>query len=60
VPRHRQLQQRPLRRQEVVSIVNDTFLAGALDNDNGNWVFSSMTAGPSSPLSYDTYYFPIP
>jgi hypothetical protein len=24
------------------------------------WVFWNMTAGSSSPLSYDTYYFPIP
>ena len=28
--------------------------------DAGDWLFSDMTAGPSSPLSYSTYYFPIP
>jgi ketosteroid isomerase-like protein len=44
----------------VKTIVNDTFLAGTLRNIHGNWVFWYMTAGPSSPLSYDTYYFPIP
>ena len=42
------------------TIVNDTFLAGTLHNVHGNWVFSNMTAGPSSPLSYDTYYYPLP
>jgi ketosteroid isomerase-like protein len=42
------------------TIVNDTFLAGTLRNVGGNWVFHEMTAGPSSPLSYDTYYFRIP
>jgi hypothetical protein len=42
------------------SIVNDTYLAGTLRNNAGNWQFFNMTAGPSSPLSYDTYYFPIP
>jgi ketosteroid isomerase-like protein len=42
----------------VNTIVNDTFLAGALHNIGGNWVFWNMTAGPSSPLSYDHYYFP--
>ena len=44
----------------VKTIVNDTYLAGTLRNVRGNWVFWSMTAGPSSPLSYDTYYYPIP
>jgi ketosteroid isomerase-like protein len=42
----------------VKTIVNDTFLAGTLRNVHGNWVFWDMTAGPSSPLSYDHYYFP--
>ena len=44
----------------VKTIVNDTFLAGTLRNVRGSWVFGHMTAGPSSPLSYATYYFPIP
>jgi ketosteroid isomerase-like protein len=44
----------------VKTIVNDTFLAGTLRNHSGNWLFWDMTAGPSSPLSYSTYYFPIP
>ena len=44
----------------IKTIVNDTFLAGTLRNVRGSWVFSNMTAGPSSPLSFDTYYFPIP
>jgi ketosteroid isomerase-like protein len=38
------------------AIVNDTFLAGTVRNIDGNWLFSDMTAGPSSPLSYDPYY----
>ena len=42
------------------TIVNDTYLAGTLRNVQGNWVFYNMTAGPSSPLSYDTYYYPTP
>ena len=42
------------------TIVNDSYLAGTLRNTGGSWVFSYMTAGSSSPLSYDTYYFPIP
>ncbi|TMK34312.1 MAG: hypothetical protein E6G58_11895 [Actinobacteria bacterium] len=42
------------------TIVNDTFLAGDLRHVGGDWVFWKMTAGPSSPLSFDTYYFPIP
>jgi ketosteroid isomerase-like protein len=44
----------------VKLIVNDTFLAGALRKVGGRWVFWNMTAGPSSPLSYDIYYFPFP
>ena len=44
----------------VKTIVNDSYLAGTLRNIGGTWVFWSMTAGSSSPLSYDTYYFPIP
>jgi len=42
----------------IKTIVNDTFLAGTLHNVASNWVFWSMTAGPSSPLSYDHYYYP--
>ena len=42
----------------VNTIVNDTFLAGTLRNVRGAWVFGNMTAGPSSPLSYDHYYYP--
>ena len=44
----------------VKTIVNDSYLAGDLQNLGGNWVFWNMTAGSSSPLSYDTYYAPIP
>jgi len=44
----------------VNAIVNDSFLAGTLRNLGGGWLFWNMTAGSSSPLSYDTYYFPIP
>jgi ketosteroid isomerase-like protein len=44
----------------IKTIVNDTYLAGALKNSGGNWLFWQMTAGSSSPLSYSTYYFPIP
>ena len=40
----------------VKTIVNDTFLAGTLRNVGGSWVFRNMTAGPSSPLSYNHYY----
>ena len=43
----------------IKTIVNDTFLAGTLRNIGGNWVFSNMTAGPSSPLSL-TFYAAIP
>ena len=42
------------------TIINDTYLAGTLRNIGSDWVFWDMTAGSSSPLSYDTYYFPIP
>jgi ketosteroid isomerase-like protein len=42
----------------VKTIVNDTFLAGTLRNVAGNWLFWDMTAGSSSPLSYDHYYYP--
>lgn len=42
----------------VKTIINDTFLAGTLRNVAGTWVFWDMTAGPSSPLSHDHYYFP--
>ena len=42
------------------TIINDTYLAGSLRNISSDWVFWDMTAGSSSPLSYDTYYFPIP
>jgi ketosteroid isomerase-like protein len=42
------------------TIVNDTFLAGTLRHVGGSWLFWNMTAGPSSPLSFDTYYFPLP
>jgi len=44
----------------IKTIVNDTFLAGTLRDVGGRCVFWQMTAGPSSPLSFDTYYFPIP
>ncbi len=40
------------------SIVGDTFLAGTLEKQTQKWVFKDMTAGPSSPLSVDHYYFP--
>jgi ketosteroid isomerase-like protein len=42
----------------VNTIVNDTFLAGTLRNVGSNWLFWNMTAGPSSPLSYEHYYYP--
>jgi hypothetical protein len=44
----------------VKTIVNDTFLSGSLRDVGGSWLFWQMTAGSSSPLSYDTYYAPIP
>ena len=40
------------------TIVNDTFLAGTVRKVDGSWLFWTMTAGPSSPLSLDHYYFP--
>jgi hypothetical protein len=42
----------------VKTIVNDTFLAGMLHKPHGSWLFSDMTAGPSSPLSNNHYYYP--
>jgi len=36
----------------------DAFLAGTVRNVGGNWLFWNMTAGKSSPLSFDHYYFP--
>jgi ketosteroid isomerase-like protein len=42
----------------IKTIVNDTFLAGTLRNVGGSWLFWNMTAGPSSPLSFDHYYYP--
>ena len=44
----------------VTTIVNDSYLAGTLQYVAGSWLFWNMTAGPSSPLSYDTYYTPLP
>ena len=38
-------------------IANDSFLAGTLRNVGGSWVFYNMTAGKSSPLSFDHYYY---
>lgn len=40
------------------SIIGDTFLAGTVRFIGGDWVFADMTAGKSSPLSPDHYYFP--
>lgn len=40
------------------TIINDTFLAGTLRHIGGRWLFFDMTAGSSSPLSLDHYYFP--
>ena len=42
----------------VKTIINDSFLAGTLHDLGGSWVFQDMTAGSSSPLSYDHYYYP--
>jgi len=42
------------------TIINDSYLAGKLRNVHRDWLFWSMTAGSSSPLSDDTYYYPIP
>lgn len=44
--------------QPTRAIAGDTFLAGTARNMQGNWVFWDMTAGSSSPLSMDHYYFP--
>ena len=44
----------------IKTIVNDSYLAGTLKNTRGTWLFWSMTAGSSSPLSYASYYFPVP
>jgi len=44
----------------IKTIVNDSYLAGTLKNTRGTWLFWSMTAGSSSPLSYAGYYFPVP
>jgi ketosteroid isomerase-like protein len=44
----------------VIKIVNDSYLAGDLQNLSGNWVFGNMSAGSSFPLSFDTYYAPLP
>lgn len=40
------------------AIVNDTFLAGTLEKNGNIWQFKDMTAGPSSPLSIDHFYYP--
>jgi hypothetical protein len=42
----------------VKSIASDSFLAGTLRKTHDNWVFWNMTAGPTTPLSFDHYYFP--
>ena len=39
------------------AIAGDTFLAGTVKNIQGKWVFWDMTAGSSSPLSADHFYF---
>jgi len=44
--------------QSTRTIASDTFLAGTVRFEAGRWVFADMTAGPSSPLSPDHYYFP--
>jgi hypothetical protein len=44
--------------QQTRAIAGDTFLAGTVKHVQGNWVFWDMTAGGSSPLSPDHYYFP--
>jgi hypothetical protein len=43
--------------QPTRAIAADTFLAGTVKNIQGNWVFWDMTAGSSSPLSADHYYY---
>jgi hypothetical protein len=42
----------------VKTIINDSYLAGTLQRIGGDWLFFNMTAGSSSPLSYDHYYYP--
>jgi len=42
--------------QPTRNIINDTFLAGRLQNVGGKWVFYDVSAGPSTPLSLDRYY----
>ncbi len=44
----------------VTTIASSTYLAGTLRKVGGRWFFWRMTGGSSSPLSNDTYYFPIP
>jgi hypothetical protein len=44
--------------QPTRTIAGDTFLVGTVKRFEGNWVFWDMTAGSSSPLSMDHYYFP--
>lgn len=44
--------------QPTRTIVSDTFLDGTVHFEAGRWVFTDMTAGKSSPLSPDHYYFP--
>jgi len=44
--------------QPTRAIASDTFLAGTVKNIQSKWVFWDMTAGNSSPLSIDHYYFP--
>lgn len=39
-------------------IAHDSFLAGTLRQRAGRWIFWRMTAGLSSPLSADHYYYP--
>jgi hypothetical protein len=43
--------------QPTRAIASDTFLGGTVKNLQGKWVFWDMTAGSSSPLSADQYYF---
>ena len=44
--------------QPTRAIASDTFLAGTVKNVQGKWLFWDLTAGSSSPLSADHYYFP--
>ena len=43
--------------QPTRAIAADAFLAGTVKKVQSNWVFWDMTAGNSSPLSADDYYF---